>query len=303
MKTFFFRIFILFLINSLLTPQIAQSTGNILPDNNPLLFSKVEDLNTVKLPSRSKTIIFIHGMFQNVKSWNPWINYFTAKGYICITESWPQHSGEPGALRAVTPEGMEELGLEDVYNKYEAIAQNYPDAILMGHSVGGLVVQKLINNGYGSMGICINSVAPNKMLNTDVGFFRSNNNELTKGDKVFKMTADSFYDHFCNTMTREESDMAYEKTVTPESRKVIKDCMSKAGEVNFQKTNKPLLFVAGENDHIIPASLIKKNAEAYYNGIADYKEFEDKGHFLGQERWEEIAIVMKEWIELHNVLK
>lgn len=298
MKTLFFRLLFIFTINSLLTPQKAQS--DVLHISNTCLSAKA--LSSVTLPSRPKTIIFIHDMFQNVKCWTPWINYFTAKGYICIAESWPHHSGEPGALRATAPSGLDTLGLEDVYHKYETIAGNYPDAIIIGHSVGGLIAQKLVNNGFGSMAICINSLAPNRMLNTDIIFFRENSSVLAGGDKIYNLSPEAFHDHMGNAMLNGESGLAYESTVLPESRKVIRDCMLKPGEIDFQKTRKPLLFIAAKNDRLIPYALNKRNAEAY-SGMADYKEFENRGHFITQENWEEVAIFIREWIELHNVLK
>lgn len=57
-----------------------------------------------------KTIIFIHGMFQNAKSCDRWVNYFSASGYQCIAESWPLHEGEPALLREHTPEGQGGIG-------------------------------------------------------------------------------------------------------------------------------------------------------------------------------------------------
>ena len=37
--------------------------------------------------SKSKTIVFIHGLFVNPDSWVEWKTYFEAQGYKCYTSS------------------------------------------------------------------------------------------------------------------------------------------------------------------------------------------------------------------------
>jgi len=49
----------------------------------------------------------------------------------------------------------------------------------------------------------------------------------------------------------------------------------------------------------VPASLVKKNFEAYNrnNSRIDFKEFSDRTHYIcGQPEWEEIAAYIDEWI-------
>lgn len=121
------------------------------------------------------------------------------------------------------------------------------NAILIGHSVGGLVVQSLINSGFGSLGICVSSVAPNRMLSFDWGFFRNSISIVNPfmGDEPFIMTPEGFYQNFCNTMTQAAARIAYEQTATRDSRNVLRDCMRSDGELDLELTGKPLLFIGG----------------------------------------------------------
>jgi pimeloyl-ACP methyl ester carboxylesterase len=249
----------------------------------------------------TNTIIFIHGMFQNDLSWDRWAEYFTSRGYSCITEPWPLHEGKPSMLRENPPAGLGDLGLDEVIEKFEKLAEREGgDAILIGHSVGGLVVQLLINRGLGSKGVCISSVAPNRMLAFDWGFFKNSvsiTNPL-KGDEPFYMTADDFYNSFGNTMTREASDEAYSRTGVHDSRNVLRDCMLGPGELDPEITTRPLLFIGAEKDEIIPPQLNEKNAKAYTGDLAAFKEFPDRCHFIcGQPGWEEIAGYTAAWLD------
>ena len=59
-----------------------------------------------------------------------------------------------------------------------------------------------------------------------------------------------------------------------------------------------MLLVAGELDHIIPASLNRKN-HAFYDGPpTDFREFAGRTHWIcGQDGWEEVAGYVESWLE------
>ena len=249
-----------------------------------------------------KNIIFIHGMFQNPKSWDKWITYFTKKGYNCIAPAWPYHEGEPADLRQNPSSKLGELKLETIVNEIEKVASKTKEPILIGHSVGGLIVQLLINKGIGKAGVCIDSVAPNAMLSLDWGFFK--NSALIanpfKGDEPFYTDPESFHDSFCNTMTMKESEEAFNAYATHDSRNVLRDCLGETGKVDLDLQHAPLLFIGGTEDQIIPPELNEKNANAYTDesSIVHYKEFANRGHFIcGQPGWEEVADYTYDWLQ------
>ncbi len=70
-----------------------------------------------------KTIVFVHGMFQNPKSWANWVTFFEAKGYSCIAPAWPLHEGEPATLRQNPPAGLGELSLDRIVEEIHRFIQ------------------------------------------------------------------------------------------------------------------------------------------------------------------------------------
>ena len=129
----------------------------------------------------NKTIVFIHGMFQNGKSWDKWTRYFEQQGYNCLTPSWPDHIGEPSALRANPPATLGDLMLEDVIAAMEDVIiqagggnQDVNEKpIVVGHSVGGLLAQIFVNKNLARLGVPISPVAPNMMMTLDWPFFKN----------------------------------------------------------------------------------------------------------------------------------
>ncbi|WP_345951685.1 alpha/beta hydrolase [Mucilaginibacter sp. PAMB04274] len=249
------------------------------------------------------TIILIHGMFQNAKSWEPWVKHFTEKGYNCIAESWPLHEGEPADLRANTPAGLGELRLAVIIEKYRQLATSQTEKpILIGHSVGGLITQILVNEGLAKLGVAISSVAPNAMITLDWGFTKNSaliTNPL-KGDDPFIMDLESFQGSFANTMSIEAVKEPYERTATNDSRNVLRDCLGEDGKVDLELPHVPLLFIAGEEDEIIPYELCEKNAKAYDDELSstEFRKFAGKSHFICCEPgYETVIETVYNWIQ------
>jgi pimeloyl-ACP methyl ester carboxylesterase len=70
-------------------------------------------------------------------------------------------------------------------------------------------------------------------------------------------------------------------------------------KVNFKKADRaPLLFIAGSEDHIMPAAVNQANYKQYLklDAIVDYTEFAGRCHFTcGQEGWESVADYALAW--------
>ncbi len=243
-------------------------------------------------------IVFVHGMFQNPKSWEGWIARFAASGHECIAPAWPLHAGEPADLRASPSPMLGKLRLKEVISAIEtAVGDEHP--VIIGHSVGGLIAQILMNRGRVSAAVAINSVAPNRMIDLDLSFFKNAAiiaNPL-KGDEPVFIDAQTFHGAFANTLDKEQAAAEFARTATHDSRNVFRDCMTSDGHVDFATPHGPLLLIGGEKDEIIPAHLCQKNAKAY-DDPASFREFAGRSHYICNERgWEEVADAVLQWLD------
>jgi len=249
-----------------------------------------------------KTIFFIHGMFQNPKSWTGWVNYFESRGYHCIVPAWPYHEGEPALLRKNIPEGLGNLKLDEIITPLEAqILSLEEKPVVIGHSVGGLIAQLLLSRGIASAAVAVCSVAPNRMITFDWSFFKnvaSIANPL-KGNDPIPMDLETFKDAFANTLTNEQAELEFERTATPDGRNVFRSCMSDTADIDVELPHAPLLFISAEQDQICPPTLIEKQRDAYTdaNSITYLKEFSGRSHYICNEPgWENVASFAEEWI-------
>lgn len=269
---------------------------------NQKSFSQQSKTDSAMATSKTKTIVFIHGLFVNPKSWEDWKKYFEAKGYTCYTPANPSHEGDPTALRNNFAPNLSQVTFEDVVNNIIKLIDTLPEKpIVIGHSLAGLVVQKLVSLDKAVAGVCIDGAAPQGIITTKWSFWKSNFPVINflKGNSVFVPTKKWFHYTFCNTMSRQESDKVFDKYVVPESRNIPRGTLKSYAKIDLKKPHNPLLFIAGEKDHIVPASLNRKNFKAYKdtNSKKEFKEFENRGHYIcGEKNWQEVADYVANWI-------
>jgi len=254
----------------------------------------------------SKTIVFVTGAFVTHQGWENWKIYFENLGYTCILEPWPNKAGNPAELRAKQPNDTELAGLRylEVVEHYANIIKKLPEKpILIGHSLGGLTVQLLLQRNLGVAAIAIHSVPPKGVLSFEFSFIKSLWNPFglfSSTKKTYLMSFKDWQYTFTNGMSYEEQKDAYLKNAIPESRKALRDPLSNDGKIDFSKPHPPLLFISGSTDHIMPASLNYKNYKSYKHkgSVTDYKVFEGKNHFvLGLPSWKDEADYASNWIK------
>jgi alpha-beta hydrolase superfamily lysophospholipase len=252
---------------------------------------------------KSKTIVFIHGMYMTPLCWEHWVDRFQAKGYNCLTPAWPGRDKPVQALRKDHPDAQTgSLTLSDVVEHMANTIENSDEKpILIGHSMGGLVVQLLLQREPAAAGVALDSAPPAGVFTVSWPFLKSNwphINPFTSQDIPIQMTFERFQYTFVNSMPLAEQRAAFERYVVPESRHVPRQSLT--ARIDFKKQRPPLLLVAGSNDHLIPASLNKNNYDRYRQSPSKtgFKEFAGRVHFIvGQQGWEEVADYTLSWLD------
>jgi pimeloyl-ACP methyl ester carboxylesterase len=168
----------------------------------------------------------------------------------------------------------------------------------------------LLDRGYGSAGVALDAVAPEGVLAVDWTVLKANSRTLfgwMNLDKVLTMSFPEFQYAFTNTFPAEQQKTYYDRYVVPESGRLFFQAAfaqldpNHALRVNFENPNRaPLLLVAGELDHLVPAHVVKTNYEHHKRSTAqaDFHEFPGRAHLLtSQDGWEEIATYINTWLE------
>lgn len=251
----------------------------------------------------SKTIILIHGNFVNNSTWQEWKNHYERKGYKVYTPANPGHEGNPEQLRNNVHPDLVKTGFTDVVNNIIKLIDTLPEKpLVIGHSMAGMAVMKLIELDKAAAGVSIDGAPPKnvfppfqtlKAALPAFGFFSSS--------KYF-MGSRKWYDNgFFNTLPESDRKQAFDEFAVPESFKVSRELvLNSYSNINFKKPHAPLLFIGGGKDNIFPAELTRTIAGKYSDqkSRVDLKIFEDKSHFIcGEPGWEKVADSILEWYE------
>jgi pimeloyl-ACP methyl ester carboxylesterase len=127
--------------------------------------------------------------------------------------------------------------------------------------------------------------------------------------KAVGYTHDQWHYAFTNTFTEEESRALYERYAIPASGRILWE----SALANLQPghlgtwvdyhndARAPLLFIAGTEDHLMPAKVQWSNAAHYTSDtVTEVVEFSGKAHLLpAQDGWEEIADYALAWAARH----
>ena len=233
------------------------------------------------------TIVLINGLWVTALSWELWVKHLTDKGYRVIAADWPGMDGDIERLR-VDPSSFASLGLTEVVHHYEQIIRDLETVpIIIGHGVGGLVTQILLDRGWGAAGVAIASAPVKGVSWLPLSILKMALSGVGNG-KVQSLTATQFYHTFANALSEEQSLAAFERYVVPGPTRIMWQTAfanfnpNAASTVNVHNdTRAPLLLVAGGKDRVAPSSLVKANFDNYRESKAEteHKEYPDRTHF------------------------
>lgn len=246
-------------------------------------------------------IVMIHGMTCGDWVWNAYKDYFHARGHRCITPNLRHHGkqGDP------VSNGLGKTSLLDyVQDLEDEIRRLDEKPVLIGHSMGGLLAQLLGSRGLAKALVLLAPAAPWGVLALRYSVLKSVWSSLTTPGFWNKPMMPSFSDAeyaMLHLMTDEKKKDIYARLV-PESGRTAFEIgfwlldRKRAAAVESARLTCPTLFIAGGQDRLVPASVVRSIASRYQG--ATLKEYPDNAHWLFEEPgWESIMEYSANWLD------
>lgn len=109
------------------------------------------------MATAQKRVVFIHGLWLHASSWENWIEFFREAGYDAPAPGWPGDSSTVEETR-LHPESIAGKGVDEVTEHYARIIRSFDSKpIVIGHSFGGLVAQKLLGQNLAAGAVAIDA--------------------------------------------------------------------------------------------------------------------------------------------------
>lgn len=265
------------------------------------------------MAKNSKPVVFIHGLWLHASSWDNWVTLFRESEYEPIAPGWPGDGTTVEKSRQHL-EDIADKSINEVTEHYAEIIQGLDQKpIIIGHSFGGLVTQKLFGQGLGVAAIAIDPAQIKGVLPLPLvqlkNAFPVLGNPLNLHKAVMQSKQD-FHRGFASAVSEEESNELYDKYVIPAPARplfqaaVANFVPNSEAKVDVNADRGPLLIIGGGKDGTVPEVVSRAAHKQYRNAqtINDYKVFTDRGHSIPIDSgWREVADYTLAWLKEHSL--
>ncbi len=249
----------------------------------------------------SKTVVMIHGMWGGGWYWQPMKAFFQAHGYRVLTPDLRYH-GEDADSAPMDLLGN--LSLTDYVDDLQVVIESLPEKpIVIGHSMGGLIAQKLAERNLVAALVLACPAPPADVFAPNLSAIRSFLPLVMRRNFWRRPHKPSFasvvYSSF--QMIPPEHRHDYYHRLVPESGRVLMEIAfpfldkGNTTTVRASQVKCPTLVLAASQDRLVPAHVVEQVANKYPQ--ADYHCFAGHTHWLIAETgWEDSGQFIVDWL-------
>lgn len=245
-------------------------------------------------PVSPTPLLFVHGAYTAAWCWEEhFLPYFADQGFNSYAVSL---SGHGGSRKRGYLDGF---SIADyVADVAEVVAKLPGTPALIGHSMGGMVAQKYLEQQDVPAAVLLCSVPPQGLMGSALGLMMSKPNLLTDLNRVLgggQPHPESLREALFHQPVDAEIMMRYYHRCQPESHRAIWDMTLFNLPHPGRMHRPPMLVLGAEHDHLIPPSQVHMTARAY---DVEAEIFTDMGHgVMLEQSWDKVAARISEWLK------
>ena len=255
-------------------------------------------------------VVFIHGLWLLSSSWQPWRDLFEAEGYATLAPSWPDDPATVEEAKA-NPDAFAGKMVKQVTDHYaEAIDALTGPPVLIGHSFGGLIAQKLAGEGKADVTVTIDPAQFKGVTALPLSALKSGAPALLHFNHTkhgVTLTQEQFNYGWANALSSDEATALYEKFHVPASEVPIFQAatanftpMAETTVITDNDDRGPLLLIAGADDHTVPQAVVENEFKIQQKNVGDTEiaVIPGRGHSLVIDSgWREVADTALEFVQ------
>jgi alpha-beta hydrolase superfamily lysophospholipase len=253
-------------------------------------------------PARATPLLFIHGAYTAAWCWDEhFLSFFAEAGYAAYAVSLSGHGGSHGRDRLDTFSIADYVAdVAAVVGRLTSDSTGAPPAppVLVGHSMGGFVVQKYLEDHDAPGAALVCSVPPQGLMASAFGMMLqkphlfADLNRLMGGGRV---RPDALREAMFAQPVEPEVLQRYLRLSQRESQRAIWDMTLFNLPHPARIKGTPMLIMGAEHDHLIPESLVRMTARSYSLPATILPGL---GHGMMLERdWHMAAEAIAAWLE------
>lgn len=252
----------------------------------------------------SKTLLMIHGVGCTGDVWDRMKRDFGMAGWTCETPTlFPEFR-----TKDAPPAGLVELTLSDYIDAAATRARQLAESdgqlpVVIGHSMGGLIAQKLAEMGVIRAGIFLTPAQPAgcgvtdlRVMRTFWGIAKAGQRKMARGS--FKVGPKGFRWGVLNLVPKDRHDEIYAEA-RYDSGRVYLDLMNPE-PIDESRINLPTLTIGAVQDRATVIKAVRKVARKYAKAATpgDYLEYGSHAHWiLDEPGTEQVSSDILEWLD------
>ena len=264
--------------------------------------------------SERQPVVFVHGLWLLASSWDPWRALFEERGYATLASGWPDDPETTEAARH-DPSSFAGKGIGEVAEYHAGILRQLNrKPVIIGHSFGGLLAQKLAGMGLAAGAVAIDPAPFRGVLPLPFSALKAASPVLrnpANRNKSVALTYEQFRFAFANAVSEEEAHELYDTyAVAAPGVPLFQAALANINwntEASVDTKNPdrgPLLIISGEKDNTVPPSIANASYKRYKDnpGTTEIKEIKDRGHSLTIDSgWPEVADTALDFLDRHGL--
>lgn len=241
-------------------------------------------------PARSIPVLFVHGMWGG--SW-----YLRNYLYAAARSGWDAWAVNlRGHGESPAPEGLGSVTLRDYVDDVRRCLARLGRAVLVGHSMGGLIAQKAAEGEGVAAAVFVTSATPRGIYGLEWAVLSRMARYVPAmlGARAFRVSREHADHLFLNRLSPDQRDWAFPR-FGAESGRAARELALGGLAVDAGAVRCPTLVVGAEDDRITPAPLQRRIARRYG---AEYQEAAGHAHMLMlEDGWERPFERVLAWME------
>jgi len=239
-------------------------------------------------------LLFVHGAYAGAWCWDEhFLPFFAEHGYASYAVSLSGHGASRGR------EHVDSFCINDYIADVAEIAATLPaPPVLIGHSMGGFVVQKYLEKHSAPAAVLMCSVPPQGLMSSAFSLMFNKPNLLGDLNNLMgggQVSINSLREALFAQPISDQDLQRFFRMSQPESHRAIWDMtlfnLANPGLIS----GTPMLVMGAEHDHLISPSQVETTARAY---SVDAEIFQELGHGLMLERdWIKPAQHILDWLK------
>jgi non-heme chloroperoxidase len=262
---------------------------------NAARFGELEVLcHAPSAPARPTPLLFVHGAYVAAWCWaEHFLPWFAARGWAAYAVSLSGHG------RSRRRDHLDSYSLDDYVRDVAEVSARLPaPPVLIGHSMGGMVVQKYLEHYDAPATVLMSAVPPQGLMGSAFGLMLKKPNLLTDLNSIMtgnEVDVESLRQALFHQPVDDADLRRYYRLSQPESHRAIWDMTLFNLPHPARMHQVPMLILGASDDQLIPPDQVRMTAATYGR---EAEIFADMGHGLMLERgWEQVATRIAAWLE------